>query len=85
MVVKRIEDIDRLGFPMHVDHVRKMALKVLQEQEGTETLGKHWIPQFLNRHYCIVLYLSPALNPMSYGRARLYKAPGRPMLVIGRD
>ena len=35
--------------------------------------------------YCIVLYLSPVLNPMSYDGARLYKAPGRPMLVIGRD
>ena len=34
--------------------------------------------------YCIVLYLSPVLNPMSYDGARLYKAPSRPMLVIGR-
>ena len=29
--------------------------------------------------YCIVLYLSPVLNPMSYDGARLYKAPGRPI------
>ena len=35
--------------------------------------------------YCIVLYLSPVLNPMSYDGVRLYKAPNRPMLVIGRD
>ena len=30
--------------------------------------------------YCKVLYLSPALNPRSHGRAWLYKAPSRPML-----
>ena len=35
--------MDWRGFPMRVDHVREMALKVLQEQEGTPTLGKHWI------------------------------------------
>ncbi len=50
VVVKHIEDIDQRGFLKHVDHVREMALEVLQEQEGTPTLGKHWIPRFLNRH-----------------------------------
>ena len=44
MVVKQIEDMGRCGFPMHVDHVCEIAFKVLQEQEGTPTLGKHWIP-----------------------------------------
>ena len=31
------------------------------------------------------MYLLPALNPMSYSRAQLYKAPGHPMLVIGES
>ena len=50
MVVKQIADIDRHGFLMRVDHVHEMALKVLRKQEGTLTLGKHWIPRFLNWH-----------------------------------
>src|SRR5258705_3194752 len=50
VVVKHIQDIDQRSFPKRVDHVREMALDVLQEQEGTPTLGKHWIPRFLNRH-----------------------------------
>ena len=41
VVVKQIEDMDQCGFPMHID-VHKMALKVLQEREGTQTLDKHW-------------------------------------------
>ena len=35
--------------------------------------------------YCIVLYLLPVLNPMSYDGARVLEASGRPMLVIGRS
>ena len=35
--------------------------------------------------YCIVLYLLPILNPKSYDGARVLKASGRPMLVIGRS
>ena len=37
------------------------------------------IEDLVDKH-CIVLYLSPVLNPMSYDGARLYKAPGRPMV-----
>ena len=34
----------------------------------------------------LILFLLPALNPKSYGRARvLLEAPRRPMLVIGRS
>ena len=33
----------------------------------------------------IYLFLPPALNPKSYGRARVLEAPSRPMLVIGRS
>ena len=50
--------MDRRGFPMCVDHVCEMALKVLQEQEGTLTLGKHWIPRFLNRYLHLALKFS---------------------------
>ena len=35
--------------------------------------------------YCIVLYLLPVLNPMSYDGARVLEASSRPMLVIGRS
>ena len=51
----------------------------------SEPVGHSSIPVTLRSLYCIVLYLSPVLNPVSYDGARLYKAPGRPMLVIGRD
>ena len=33
----------------------------------------------------IYLLLQPALNPKSYGRARVLEIPSRPMLVIGRS
>ena len=33
----------------------------------------------------IYLFLPPALNPKSYGRARVLEAPSRLMLVIGRS
>ena len=33
----------------------------------------------------IYLFVLPALNPRSYGRARVWKASSRPMLVIGRS
>ena len=33
----------------------------------------------------IYLFLPPALNPKSYGRARVLEAPSRPMLVIGHS
>ena len=35
--------------------------------------------------YCIVLYMPPVLNPVSYDGARVLEASGRPMLVIGRS
>lgn len=53
-VVKQIEDMDRQGFLIRVDHVRKTALRILGEREGQTQnivyLGKHWISRFLNRH-----------------------------------
>ena len=53
-VVKQIEDMDRRGFPMRVDHVREIGLRILGKREGqaqnTAYLGKHWISRFLNRH-----------------------------------
>ena len=33
----------------------------------------------------IYLLMPPALNPQSYGRARVLEAPSSPMLVIGRS
>lgn len=52
MIVKQIEDMDRRGFPMRVDMVQELALKILNKREGggSLTLGQHWITRFLNRH-----------------------------------
>lgn len=54
VVVSRIEEMDQRGFPLRVDMVRVMALKVLQQREGIDTmnvaLGQHWITRFLDRH-----------------------------------
>ena len=56
-----------------------------------EIMQHLFLPLAIPRYYayilriCIVLYLSPVLNPKSYDGARLYKAPSRPMLVIGRE
>ena len=48
---------------------------------------KYRVPKYiaLPKHYCIVLYLLPVLNPESYDGARVLEASGRPMLVIGRS
>ena len=57
VLVRKIEEIDRRGFPLRVDMVRQMAIKVLQQREqsggiGSKelTLGRHWITRFLNRY-----------------------------------
>ena len=44
-IVRQIEDMDRRGFPMRVDHVREVAIRLLAEREGqtrkTVNLGQH--------------------------------------------
>ena len=53
-VVKQIEDMDRRGFPIRVDMVRQLATKILCDREhdtaSPPTLGKKWVPRFLDRH-----------------------------------
>ena len=53
-IVRQIEDMDRRGFPMRVDHVREMGLRLLSEREGQSRekvyLGKHWVSRFLDRN-----------------------------------
>ena len=53
-IVRQIEDMDRRGLSMWVDHVREVAIRLLAEREGqtrkTVNLGQHWISRFLNRH-----------------------------------
>ena len=54
-VVKRIEEMDRRGFPLRVDMVRHMGVRILQQREKLANahdviLGKHWITRFLDRH-----------------------------------
>ena len=60
-MVKKIKDMGQQGFPLKVDMVKQMAIKVLQhfEHEGEldrwvnvvlPTLGTHWISRFLDRH-----------------------------------
>lgn len=50
-IVKQVKDMDRRGFPMRVDMVRILALKILKKREGeSAALGKHWKTQFMNRH-----------------------------------
>ena len=53
-IIKQIEDMDHRGFPMRVDHVREIALKLLDGEKGrskdTARLDRHWITRFLNRN-----------------------------------
>ena len=55
-IVKQIEDMDNRGFPLRVDSVKEMALKLVLNREGqtrdtaTMALGKNWITRFLDRH-----------------------------------
>ena len=53
-IVREIEDMDHWGFPMRVDHVREIAIKLLDGDKGRSTdtacLVRHWITQFLNRN-----------------------------------
>ena len=53
-IVRQIEDMDRRGFPMRVDHVREMGLWLLSEREGQSRdkvyLGKNWVSRFLDRN-----------------------------------
>ena len=49
ILVKKIEDMDRRGFPLRVSMVREMATKIIQQREGIVqvTLGKNWVSRLL--------------------------------------
>ena len=43
------------------------------------TRSRNWRRSSTRELYCIVLYLPPVLNPVSYDGARVLEASGRPM------
>ena len=59
-MVKRIEMMDRRGFPLRVDMVRHLATRILHQREYSKALSlgkhwiKHWITRFLDRHTHLV-------------------------------
>ena len=52
---------------------------------GDELRGGKGIRWWWNNYLFIYLFMPPALNPKSHGKARVLEAPSGPMLVIERS